>query len=265
MAHRYTEEQKNFIREVSPGRYNSEIADLFNTEFGTSVTESRIKGFKANHKIKSNVPRSKVDEDSGLFTKEQKDFIKINVKGLLNQELADLINGTFDLSITARQMNAWKKNHGLTGGLDCRFKKGDVPANKGTKGLYNVGGNKTSFKKGQKARNYKPLGSERIDRDGYTLIKVSDEGKGHQRWNHKHRVLWEKEYGEIPPGHKLLFADRNKQNITLDNLILISDKQMALLNKFDLIQNDADHTRSGIIVADLYSKISDVKRRIRNG
>ncbi|AUJ23138.1 HNH endonuclease [Virgibacillus dokdonensis] len=195
-----------------------------------------------------------------LFTHEQEMFIRENVKGLGNQELADLVNKTFDLSITRKQMKNWKRNHNLSSGLTGRFEKGNVPVNKGTKGLYNVGGNKTSFKKGQKAHNYKPVGSERIDRDGYVLIKVSDDGPWQKRWRHKHKILWEKANGPVSPGHKLLFADQNKQNIKLDNLILVTEKQMATLNKKGLIKNDADLTKTGILLADIYQKVSERKK-----
>ncbi|MGD9678408.1 MAG: HNH endonuclease signature motif containing protein [Vulcanibacillus sp.] len=256
MPHQYTNDQKKFIQEVAPGRHNTEITDLFNAKFGTRLKESQIRGFKKNHKINSNVPRKNTD-NYGLFTKEQKEFIEKNVKGLQNDELATLVSETFNLSITAKQMNTFKKNHGLTSGINKCFKKGHTPVNKGTKGMYNVGGNKTSFKKGQKPLNYKPVGTERIDRDGYTLIKVSDKGNWHERWKLKHRVLWEKENGPIPKGHVLLFADRNKKNITLDNLILITHKQLARLNKNHLIANNAEITKSAVILADLYSKIGD--------
>jgi len=260
MPHNYTEEQKEFIRKVALGRYNTEIADLFNAKFRTSITEGQIKSFKANHKIKSNVQKRKVTGDEGLFTKEQKEFIKENVKGLLNQELAQLVNKTFGLSITTKQMNTWKKNHGLTSGLDKRFRKGSTPPNKGTKGVYNIGGNKTSFKKGNKPLNYKPVGTERIDRDGYVLIKVQDDGPWHKRWKHKHKVLWEEANGPIPSGHKILFADQNRQNISLDNLVLVSDKQMATLNRKGLISNEAELTKTGIIIANIYQKIGERKK-----
>lgn len=259
MPHKYTKEQKDFIREVSKGRYTAEIADLFNGKFGASVTESQIKSFKANHGIKSSVPKRRRTNPDSLFSKEQVDSIVENVKRLSNQKLADLVNETFNLSITAKQMKTWKHNHGLSSEL--KGSEGMTPPNKGTKGLYNVGGNKTSFKKGQKPLNYKPVGTERIDRDGYTLIKVSDTGAWHKRWKHKHRVMWEKENGPISREHALLFADGNKKNITLDNLILVSRKQLATLNKHNLIQSNADLTRTGIIVADIYSKISERKKR----
>ena len=259
MPRRYTQEQKDFICETAPGRYNHEIAELFNKKFGT-VTESQIKAFKANYKIKSDVARRRRTKQEGLFTTAQIEFIKANAKGLTNQELADLVNKTFDLLISARQMNTWKQNHGVTSGLDFCFKKGSVPANKGTKGIYNVGGNKTSFKKGQEPLNYKPIGYERVDRDGYVLVKVQDNGPWHERWKHKHKVLWEKVNGQVPHGHKLLFADQDKQNINLENLILVSNKQMATLNKKGLLTNNPDFNRTGIIMADIYSKISERKK-----
>ncbi|AZS15341.1 HNH endonuclease signature motif containing protein [Paenibacillus lutimineralis] len=258
--HRWTDEQKQYIHEIAQGRYNSEIADLFNSRFGTDISEGQIKSFKANHKIKSNVPRKRITGDEGLFTQEQKDFIRRNVSGRLNEDLADLVNKKFSLQITARQMNTYKKNHGLVSGLDCRFLKGSTPANKGTKGLYNVGGNRTSFKKGQQALNYKPVGSERIDRDGYTLIKVSDEGPWNKRWRHKHKVIWEEKHGPIPKGHVILFADQNRRNIDLDNLIMIKQSQLSVLNKKGLLHDDAELTKTGIIMADIYLKIGERKK-----
>ncbi len=260
MGRRYTPEQKDFIRHIAPGKYNCEIAELFQAEFGVEVTADQIKSFKANHKIKSDVPRKRITGDEGLFTQEQKEFIRQNVEGCHNQKLADLVNERYGLQITARQMNTFKKNHGLVSGLDCRFAKGSIPANKGTKGMYNVGGNRTSFKKGQPARNYKPVGYERIDRDGYTLIKVSDDGPWQKRWKHKHKVIWEEKYGPIPKGHVLLFADQNKQNINLDNLIMIKQSQLSVLNKKGLLYKDAELTRTGIVMVDIYQKISERTR-----
>jgi hypothetical protein len=255
---KYTKEQHDFICEVAPGRYNEEIAELFNERFGTSVTTSQIKSYKANHKIKSNVARKRRTKPDGLFTDEQITFIKKHVKGISNQKLANLVNETFNLLISARQMKIWKRNHGLSSGL--KGSEGMTPVNKGTKGLYNVGGNKTSFKPGQEPHNYKPIGYERIDRDGYILVKVSDKGPWHKRWRHKHKVVWEKENGPIPPGHKILFADQNRQNLALDNLILVTNKQLSTLNKKGLLTKHPDLNKTGIIMADLYQKISERKR-----
>lgn len=253
MRHRYTEEQKQFIKEIAPGRYNDEITELFNKKFGTNLTENQIKAFKANHGIKSNVKRGKGTKR--LFTKEQHDFIVRNVKGRTNQELADLVNERFGLSITERQINTYKTNNALTSGLDFRFKKGHSPWNKGVKGL-DIGGKATRFKKGHVPLNYKPVGSERIAKDGYIEIKVADPNK----WRLKHNVIWEKANGPIPKGHAILFADGNKRNLNLNNLLLVSRRQLAVLNKNHLLKDDAELTKIAIAIADLKLKISEKEK-----
>lgn len=194
------------------------------------------------------------------YTSEQKKFLRENVKGITSNELTERVNEQFGLSLGRNQIRAYMKNHGLTNGLNMSFKKGQNPWNKGTKGLQ-IGGKETQFRKGQRPINYKPVGSERVDsKDGYTLIKVQDNGTWPERWRHKHVVLWEKENGPVPEGHAVLFGDGNKENITLENLILVSRGQLATLNKHDLIQNNADLTRTGIVIADLYRKISDRRK-----
>ena len=99
------------------------------------------------------------------------------------------------------------------------FKKGNIPWNKGTKGLFK-GGEKTYFKKGHTPHNTLPIGSMRIDVDGYMDIKVKD-----HKWKLYHRYLWEKENGTIPKGYLLVFKDGNKQNVVIENLELITMKE----------------------------------------
>jgi hypothetical protein len=258
MAHKYTSEQIEFIRAVAHGRYNVEIASLFNEKFGSELSEGQIKSFKANHRIKSNVPKRKVNVDDGLFTKDQKAFIVENVKGLSNQKLADIINQKYGLAITAKQIKSWKQNRSLTSGL--KGSEGTAPPNKGTKGVYGVGGNRTSFKPGQKAHNYKPVGTERIDSDGYVLIKVQDKGPWNMRWKHKHKVLWEGVHGPVPKGHCLIFLDSNKLNLSLDNLQLITHKQLVRLNQKNLKSDNPELTKTGLIIADIFNKIGERKK-----
>jgi len=255
MKHRWTEEQREYIREIAPGKYNAEIAKLFNTKFGTDLVESQIKNFKANHGIKSNVQRKRRTKPKRLFTQEQENFIAANVEGLSNQQLTDLVNKRFDLSVKVKQIKAWKKNHGYSSGL--RGSEGTPPPNKGTKGVYNVGGNRTSFKSGHRPKNYKPVGSERVNIEGYIEIKVADPNV----WSLKHRVVWEEAYGPIPRGHVVLFADQNRQNVDLVNLILLPQRKLSTLNQKGLISNNADLTRTGIIIADIYQKISERKKK----
>ena len=198
-----------------------------------------------------------------LFNEEQVTYIRTNAKGISNQELTDLVNKTFGLTVTRQQIKTFKHNHKISSGLTGHFKPGQVPANKGTKGLYNVGGNRTSFKKGQKPSNFKPVGTERIDRDGYTIIKVSDDGPWHKRWKLKHKVLWEEVNGPVPKGHCLIFLDSDKSNLDLGNLKLVTRKQLARLNQNHLITDNPELTKTGVIVADILGKMGELKRKAK--
>jgi HNH endonuclease len=198
---------------------------------------------------------------SRLFNSEQEEFIRTHAHGLSNQALTELVNDNFKLNVTRQQIKTFKKNHKISSGLTGRFQKGHIPINKGKRGLYNKGGNRTSFKPGVRPNNYKPVGTERIDRDGYLLIKVNDDGPWHKRWRHKHKVLWEAVNGPVPKGHCLIFLDSNKENIVLENLQLITRKKLARMNQNKLITKDANLTRTGLIIADIYEKISDRKKK----
>lgn len=196
-----------------------------------------------------------------LLTDEQHEFVINHAKGKTKGEMAELLKQEFGIELTYNQLKCYYTNHKITSGVDMTFKRGGVPANKGTKGKYNVGGNRTSFKPGQRPPNYKPVGSERIcSKDGYVIVKVSDTGPYQRRWRLKHIVLWESVHGPVPPGHALLFADGNKLNITIENLLLVNNRQRALLNKHKLIQNNREGTEAGLLVADLILKISERKK-----
>jgi hypothetical protein len=111
-----------------------------------------------------------------------------------------------------------------------RFVKGQEPPNKGKRieefmskeGI--KASSRTRFKKGQKPRNTSPIGHERVSKkDGYVFIKVSD-GKPMVL---KHRYVWEQHYGAVPDGWCVAFRDGNRQNCDIDNLYLLSRKEMA--------------------------------------
>lgn len=106
-------------------------------------------------------------------------------------------------------------------GRPTRFKPGMTPWNKGLKGLPSSGRMKeTQFGKGNKPHTWVPVGTEQV-RDGYLYRKMTDFGGRHD-WKLVHVMLWVEHNGPVPEGHCLSFRDGNKQNITLDNLELIT-------------------------------------------
>ena len=50
---KYTDEMKQFILDNYKGRYNQELADLFNQKFNANITSRTIKSYKANNKLNS--------------------------------------------------------------------------------------------------------------------------------------------------------------------------------------------------------------------
>lgn len=116
-------------------------------------------------------------------------------------------------------------------GKKSRFEKGAIPANKGKKMSKETRAKAkhTFYKKGHLPHNTKHDGHERLSTDGYMMIRV-ELGK----YVLKHRWLWEQENGKIPKGKILVFKNGNPLDLTLDNLELITRKE--LMNKNSIMR-----------------------------
>lgn len=125
------------------------------------------------------------------------------------------------------------------------YPKGHVPANKGARrpGWGPGRMKETQFRKGE-SRNKMPIGSTRLDADGYLLRKVSDVPHVLQNvnWKPEHRLLWIAAHGPIPDGHKLRFRDGDRTHVHLDNLELVSDAAMMKRNSVHNLPPELDKT-----------------------
>ena len=101
-----------------------------------------------------------------------------------------------------------------------RYAKGHEPANKGKKMPAEVYAKvaPTMFGAGHKPHNFRPVGSERLTKDGYLERKVADP----KTWRAVHILVWEATYGPVPAKHKVIFKDNNKLNNDLSNLECVS-------------------------------------------
>lgn len=112
-------------------------------------------------------------------------------------------------------------------GASNRFQKGHVPANKGLRRPgWGPGRMKaTQFKPGTlhgaAAHNWKPVGSTRINSEGYLDIKIDDLKKGALAWVAVHRLNWIAVHGPIPKGYFVRFRDGNPRNPLVENLELV--------------------------------------------
>ena len=191
-----------------------------------------------------------------IWSDEEKQYLAEITPGRGYKEIQSMMSCKFGFDYTHHQIKGAITRNKLNTGRTGRFEKGHATWNKGTKGLTKA--NVTSFKKGQKSHNYKPLGSERITKDGYCEVKVSDTGR---RWRPKHVLIYEKHHGKVPKGSAVIFLDGDKRNFDIDNLYLVTRSQLAMLNKNSLIQKDADLTKTAINVVDLMKKISAMEKK----
>ena len=247
MSKRYPAEIKAFITANVQGRTIKELAALVSAEFGVYFTEAQVTAFKKNHRLKSGTRGVVKGLPTKLYPAEVMAFIKGNYAGVGPLEMTKRLNETFGTNYTFKQIAAYYRNHRYNSGVNSRFQKGEH---------FSLA---TEFKPGQMPVTYLPVGTEKIKDDGYVWVKVADP----RTWKQKHRLIWEEAHGPVPDGYCLVFADRNKLNITLDNLLLIERRQLLILNDKQLISCDPEATKTGLIVADVYLKITERRRKKR--
>jgi hypothetical protein len=196
-----------------------------------------------------------------FYTDREVQFLEKKAPGRSFAELGVLFNKHFGLGLKHSSIRAACHNRGITNGRDCRFQPGQISHNKGKKGYCPPGSEKGWFKPGHKTWTYQPVGTERINGDGYIDVRIRNpSGKRWKNWKPKHRILWEKAHGKIPKGHVIIFADGNRLNLVLDNLMLVSRSELAVMNRWGLISTHKDLTRVGKSVADIKILIADRKR-----
>ena len=193
------------------------------------------------------------------YTDDIIDFLREIAPGKTYKEIVEIFNKKYDLDMTTKKLSSLLGRKKIKTGTTGCFRKGFIPWNKGKKGY--IGANKTSFKKGNKPKNWRPIGSERINDEGYTLIKVSNEGGMLKRWALKHRVVWEQHHKKkIPKGSVIIFADGNKNNLNIENLICVTRNELKVLNKCRLISSVPELTKTGLNVAKLKIKLAEIRK-----
>jgi rhodanese-related sulfurtransferase len=134
--------------------------------------------------------------------------------------------------------DAYRFRRGDHPGAATQFRKGQVPPNKGLRRPGWAPGRmaSTQFKSGQRsgvaAKLYKPIGTERISKDGYLERKIHDGMPLQSRWRAVHLITWEAKNGPMPDGHCVCFRDGNRMNFAEDNLELISRAERMRRNSY---------------------------------
>lgn len=237
----YTPDMLKFIEAEFKKAEVPAVTEAFNKKFDLDKTPGQIKSAINNHGIVCGRKPSQVNKGRfKIVTKEQAAFIKAEFLKSTVPELTAKLNEKFGTSLKPNQVKDFIKNQGYRSGRTGQFEKGLKPWNTGKKG-WTAGGRKDT----------QPVGAVRSDRkDGYLMIKVEMPNK----WRLLHVVEWEKHHGPIPKGHRIWFKDNDRTNWHIDNLMLITRAQGAVLNKLGLGKVDAEHKTAAVIIADISMK-----------
>lgn len=200
-----------------------------------------------------------------IWTGEELEFLRKVYPHYPNKEIIKMVKEKFGFEVTDKQLGNARNNNDLPKkaipNSGC-YRKGDEPWNKG-KGMSDEVREKvkgTWFKKGQIPKNHKPVGSTRIDRNGYVKIKIAEPNK----WVLYHRHLYEKSHGEkLKKNEAVIFADGDKSNFDIDNLVKVNRANLLYLNNKKLIFDDPELTKTGVNVSKVAEKIIKLERRTK--
>ena len=98
-----------------------------------------------------------------------------------------------------------------------------------------------------------PVGTERVSKDGYVIIKVrekADKAMSKDNWMLKHVWVWEQANGEkLPKDHMVMFADRDRRNFDPDNLVAVPRSLMGVINAMHVDWYDRESLMAVIAMA----------------
>jgi len=140
----------------------------------------------------------------------------------------------FDRDVSAAALHGLRIRKGWRTGRTGRFAKGSVPTNKGKSRPFNANSAATQFKPGHRGgkalEKYKPIGTERVSKEGYPERKIHDGMPFQSRWRAVHLIRWEALNGPVPKGMALKNLDGDRTNTDPSNFDLIPRSLLPRLN-----------------------------------
>lgn len=247
---KFTAAEVAWVREVHKGLTPSQIAVHFRAHFGRRVSAESIKALLYRHRLRT-VSKPKIWPDDVVA------FVAQAYRRMPLDQIPAAIEAEFGIVRTLKQVRALTRNRGIRSGRTGQFEPGLRPWNADSKGKGLMKPNRTSFKKGQlngeAKRKYKPIGSMRRSKDGYWERKVTDDQSLYpaRRWVGMHRLVWEEHHGPIPDGHKVIYIDGDYDNLSIENLALVSNREHVYMNKIGLSKVPPELKPTAIQVAKL--------------
>jgi len=187
------------------------------------------------------------------------EFLLEFIPGHTEAEIRQAFDERFGIVLTEANIGNFKYRYKVKSGTHGgRFQKGQKAHNKGKKmppEIYERCKG-TMFKAGQPPVNYRPVGSERIDSEGYTMVKVADP----KSWRLKQRVLYEQYHGvKLEKSDVVLFLDGNRQNFEISNLVKMTRAELVRYNQDHFYGDDLDINKCAVGIAKLKTKVGELR------
>ena len=246
----WTSELKQYASEMASKDITLvQLAEILSEKAGRKITYQQIKRLA----YRQDLPFKRNTSHNIIMTDEQAEYLMSIIPGRSSEECRNMINEKYGLQLTLAQIRGWKKNHKTPSGYDTKFRPGEKSWITGKKlpGRTNSG----CWTKGHRAANAVPIGEIR-KHDKYWEIKIQD-GHANDNWVPMHRYIYEKVHGKIPEGYKILFLDRNTDNLEPDNLVCVSAGELNVANhRYGLMRDQPELNRAILSAAKLSIEIS---------
>lgn len=275
---RYSPEQHAWIRERYASMTNAELAAAASREFGREVTTKAMRAYGKNHNLrKEDGVRGRAVSASkpSPWTPERDAWLASFVPGHSEREITDGFERLFGVRLTRAQLRDRMTHLGVRQGVNkSRFRPGQPAANKGVPWDEWMPAESrercraTQFHSGNRPHNWRPVGTERLTKDGYVEVKVREEPSGrkaHDNWVPKARLVWEREHGAVPDGMIVVFLDGDRTNFDPQNLGLETRAQHAVIQRSRSPYCDAGSHEVAKAIADLRSAASRARKGGRRG
>ena len=210
-----------------------ELTKAFNAEFGRHAEPKRISMYLRRMGIEPNI------RAVHKYTEEEKDWLRKNVPELTVKEVARRFNERFCTSITPgalkryglQYLNVKRTNEAtlrhrreLNAKVFTRFHVGDISVH---------------------IRGGRPTKVIMVMRD------MVEKGCNKAYWVPYARYLWEKEYGPLPKGYRLIPLNNDGTDCRLENWCVVPADVMALMARNQWYSTNPDVTMTAIKLCEL--------------
>lgn len=241
----WTPELDELLVDVYPHCHTGHIACLLGCGVGCVHQRAQRLGLAKTREAVA-LASAEATRARGPWTDTLLDLVELMYPVMRTEDLAALIGKHTRQIHAVASGHGWRKERDLVAQMARermtpdhpasrhQFQKGIVPWNTGLKGICHPASVPTQFKAGNRPHTWKPIGSLRINADGYLDRKVSDTGYPPRDWVSVHRLVWMQVNGPVPPSHVITFKPgrrtTNEELITIDVVECVHRGEMAKRN-----------------------------------